>query len=246
MKVFKQHMLSSDSKTIQWVLALCFTVWSGAVFAYPEARNDYVNDYAHMISVESELKIKKTLSELERDTGIRMEVVTIRSFGVYRTDQQSIGGFSTELFQRWDVGNRPDSDGVMLLIDNRYKRIRIELGDAYGRHYNASMRRVVETMIPYFAAGNTDQAVSYGVDAIIHNITSPFTWMQYYKWYILLGAILLVFMFFVVTRLREDWRAKTLSRMARGLWVLLAVLSLGLIRRREALPEYGGGAAGSW
>lgn len=91
---------------------------------YPKPTNDFfVNDFANILSRETEQKIIETSAKLSEATGAQIVVVTIKSL-----DGQDLESYATGLFRAWGIGDSKKNNGVLLLIALEERRSRIEVG----------------------------------------------------------------------------------------------------------------------
>lgn len=129
-----------------WCFGLTLLV-NASLFAsaqYPNPVDDYINDFAQVISDKDKMELTKTLIKLEKQTDIEMVVVTVKSMDDYEEDQTNIEQFAKQLFNHWGVGKLPANDGVMLLVAIDDKKTRIQLGDGYKNQYDKSMKSIIE------------------------------------------------------------------------------------------------------
>lgn len=98
--------------------------------ALPVAADDYINDYAGLISGDVEYELRDRLRSVEYYAGVEIVLVTIHSFDKYRESFDTWESFATALFNNWGIGNLPANDGVLLLVAKEGRKIRIELEKA--------------------------------------------------------------------------------------------------------------------
>jgi uncharacterized protein len=158
------------------VIMLCFTVVLSASAqtaepttrsfgSYPVYNNLYVNDFAGILSPESETTLRQRLVELER-VGYEVTVVTLDSYRDYDTGDSTFESFATNLFNTWGVGDN-DSDGVMLLIGVEDRKVRIEVGISFENTLNDDLQGIInEFMLPRFRQNNYEQGILDGTDAV--------------------------------------------------------------------------------
>jgi uncharacterized protein len=153
------------------VMLLCCSVVHAAM---PTRADEYVNDFAQLLSPQSRAALRERLAAVERATDVEIVVATIDSmdrYGLYGGWE----GFATALFDKWGVGNQPANRGVLLLVSRSDRKVRIELGAGYGRHFDPIMKRIVdETLVPNLKAGAWETAVREGTEAIIASTTNRY------------------------------------------------------------------------
>lgn len=104
---------------------LIFTVVSNiAVFAYdiPKASNQfYVNDFADILSEETEKYIVSVNDNLYVKTGAQVVVTTIQSL-----NGASLEEYATEMFRTYGIGSKKKNNGVLLLLALEDRACRID------------------------------------------------------------------------------------------------------------------------
>ncbi|MGE5458324.1 MAG: TPM domain-containing protein, partial [Methanococcaceae archaeon] len=124
----------------------------------PEPTNNYVNDYANVITDANKESIKSMLKSVESQTKTEIVVVTINSVSDYRnvpetetvdysindgitttvtSDEpagttESIEEFALDLFNTWGIGDKEKNNGILILVAVEDRRCRIQLGGGYG------------------------------------------------------------------------------------------------------------------
>lgn len=127
----------------------------GADYPSPTS-NFYVNDFANILSKETEQSIMDTSVPLAEKTGAQIVVVTIDSLG-----GQDIESYARGLFNEWGIGDAKKSNGLLLLIAYGDRQSRIEVG--YGLEgvlNDAKTGRIQDDyLIGNFQAGDYDEGV---------------------------------------------------------------------------------------
>ena len=140
---------------------------------YPTRTDTHVNDFAGVLTAEDEAQLRNTLQSLQSERGIEGVVVTVDAIADYGTGDD-VESFATNLFNRWAIDDRETNDGFLILVAVQDRRVRIELGRAYGRRYDDAMRRVIdEEMLPAFRDGAYAAGMLAGTDATIAALTDP-------------------------------------------------------------------------
>lgn len=124
-----------------------------------------VYDGARMFDLKTEVRLDSIARKLEADIGSQIAIVTIDSLG-----QKSIEAFSSELIEGLNLGRADVRDGLLILMANKEKRIRIEVG--YGLESiirdEIAARIIREEVIPRFKAG----AYGTGIISAVYQIDS--------------------------------------------------------------------------
>lgn len=147
-------------KSITAIMMLIVILVMPVTFAatYPDPTNDfYVNDFADVLSSETEQMIINTSAALADASGAQIVVVTIDSL-----DGQDIESYSTGLFREWGIGDEKENNGLLLLVAIDDRRSRIEVGYGLeGALNDAKTGRIQdEYLIANFQAGNYDDGVT--------------------------------------------------------------------------------------
>jgi uncharacterized protein len=139
---------------------------------YPYLTDRMINDYAQIITLEDQAKIRTLYTNLKNNYGIEAVVVTIKSIDTYSTPDRTIESFATNLFNTRGIGNATTNKGVLTLVSVGDRKVRIELGSGYGSTYNAKIQTVIEEyMLPSFKKGNYSHGIYQGSRAIIQALT---------------------------------------------------------------------------
>jgi uncharacterized protein len=135
---------------------------------YPKSKDQYVNDFAKLLTAEDAITIRTSLAGLRDGAGVQAVVVTIRSIHGYGTSDQTIESFATNLFNKWGIGDRKRNDGVLILVAVKDRKVRIELGSGYGESYNEQMQSVIsQRMLPHFRRKNYSLGILEGTDSVV-------------------------------------------------------------------------------
>jgi len=157
-------------------LILVLTIWGNTAIGqtYPTYENTTVNDYAQVIPSDIEATIAAQLSALKAETGVEMTLLTLESKRPYAPNQ-SLEEFATGLFNNWGIGDRNTNDGVLILVLTDDREMRIELGAAYARDWDADAKWVVDNrFVPALADGDFARGLQGGTTATIDQIVTPF------------------------------------------------------------------------
>jgi uncharacterized protein len=131
----------------------------------PRARDGtWVTDLAGGLRADTVAKLNAMLGDLQGTTGAEMAVVVVTSL-----DGQSVEEYAARLFQLWGIGKAAQDNGLLLLWSTGDRRVRLEVG--YGLEGTLPDGRagaILDTyIIPRFKAGQFDEGVLAGVDAIV-------------------------------------------------------------------------------
>jgi uncharacterized protein len=132
---------------------------------YPTWQGDAVQDDAGILSTTQEDSLR-TLLAPPRSRGVDVRVLTIVSMSDYPALPPDVEGFAHGVFDRWRVGDRPERDGVLLLVATADRKLRIQLGDGV-LHLQADAQQVVDdSILPYFREGMRPRGILRGTAGI--------------------------------------------------------------------------------
>lgn len=137
----------------------------------PERPAHYVTDTAELISPPTESRLEAALRAYESQTTNQIVVATFPSL-----EGEALEDFSIRLAEKWKVGQADRDNGVILLIFQNERSIRIEVG--YGLEGvlpDALAGQIVQQVIvPHFLRNEFENGVLAGVFAIIRATEGEF------------------------------------------------------------------------
>ncbi|MBV1688290.1 TPM domain-containing protein [Novosphingobium sp. G106] len=134
------------------------------------AMSGRVVDAANVIpdDIEGILTIK--LETLETQSRRQLVIVTLPDLQGYE-----ISDYGYQLGRAWGVGSKEKSDGVLLIVAPKERKVRIEVG--YGLEGvltdGFSSLIISQEIVPKFKKGDMPGGIEAGADAIIHQLTLP-------------------------------------------------------------------------
>lgn len=223
-----------------------------ACFAsYPEANNEYVNDYADVIEFEVIEKLQEELEDVEYYSGVEITVLTIESYRSYKTGDHSWESFATGLFNDWGIGNPAQNNGVLFLVSTGDRKIRIELGAGYPDHYDEIMKSIIDNDIaPLLKDEYFTDGIELGVEKIVDATTVEVSFFDWYKWYILggIGALISLIIALVIDKKKNPALFWVLLGLA-GFLIISVLKGLASGNRSDGFgggSSDGGGASGDF
>ena len=135
-------------------------------------RDIYAQDYADVLSKETENRINRLSTELQSRTGAQIAVVTIPSL-----EGESLEEYSLALFRKWGIGDRKKNNGVLILLAVAEKKSRIEIGYGLeGALPDAKTGRIQdETMRPAIENGDFNSALMNGYLAVLQEVAKEYS-----------------------------------------------------------------------
>jgi len=210
--------------SIQITTAHQLQIISKKTFGYPKPINRYINDFADLIDANHKDLIIKLLTNIDKQTGIEITIVTINSIHDYRGTRDNFEKFATELFNTWGIGKRENNNGILFLIALKDRKVRIELGRSYPSFYNSIAKRIINVgIIPSFKEERFSQGIYIGSIAIANMVTREISWFDFYKWRLLLALLYIIFAITGILCLKFGWRK--LGWMFLGLTLFASICS---------------------
>jgi uncharacterized protein len=140
-----------------------------ALMVFPALAQDYpkpvgyVNDFANILSPETNSSLEARLSLLEKETSSEVTFVSVETIG-----NSTLEEFAAGLFQDWGIGKKEKDNGVLFLVSLLEGDMRIEVG--YGLESiitdGRAGRILDQDVLPLMDQGDIDQAIENGLTAI--------------------------------------------------------------------------------
>lgn len=158
-------------RVVRWAaLALLLFVAPLWAQSYPSPRDPYINDFGNLLGPTVEARLRAQMLALFEETDIEFTIVTMERMSTYR-HYGEIEPFATGLFNTWGVGDADWNDGVMLLVVQRDRQMRIELGAGYSRADNRVVQRIIdEVVLPQFRSGNYEAGIERGAVRLLTDL----------------------------------------------------------------------------
>jgi uncharacterized protein len=123
-----------------------------------------VMDQAQMLNSITRETLDSALRRLYDSGGTQVVVLTVPSLEGETVEQASI-----QTTDKWRLGRQGKDDGILILIAQKERAIRIEVGRGReGDLTDLHARRIIdELMVPRFRAGDVDGGVVAGVRAVV-------------------------------------------------------------------------------
>ncbi|ACD94977.1 TPM domain-containing protein [Trichlorobacter lovleyi] len=123
-----------------------------------------INDYAGMLSPATARSLEQKLAAFENETTNQVVLLTIPSL-----EGDVIESYAIRVAEAWKIGQKDKSNGVILILAKKERKIRIEVGTGLqGVLPDITAGQIIRNVIaPELRAGNIDQGISAGLGAII-------------------------------------------------------------------------------
>jgi len=154
------------------LLAAGLTISAGKAAALTvPAYKGYVNDYANMLSPAAEQKLERALQSFELTDSTQIAVLTIDSL-----EGDSLEDFSIRTVDQWKIGQKEKDNGVLFLIVENDRKLRIEVGRGLeGVLTDLMSGRIIDQIVtPLFKDGKFNAGVEAGLAAIIQTTRGEF------------------------------------------------------------------------
>lgn len=110
--------------TFTVLIIIAFSLPVFAVDNYPSpTEKGYVNDFAGLLSEDTENKIASVGKELENKTTAQVVLVTIETL-----NGEDIRSYASGLFEKWGIGQKGKDNGVLILYSIGDRQISFEVG----------------------------------------------------------------------------------------------------------------------
>ena len=129
----------------------------------------YVNDYANILSEETEQYIMNRSVALNNVDGTQIVVVTVQNL-----DGMSIEDYSLRIARSFGIGSAEKDNGLLILLSLEERELRTEVGAGLEGIIpdGKSGRLQDEYMIPYLKNNNWDEGIKNGYDAYYKEIVT--------------------------------------------------------------------------
>jgi uncharacterized protein len=157
--------------TVTFILLFSFFVCSASASTPepPEIPRDYVVDLAGVVPEEIQVRLNAYLKELEQKTTAQVLVLTVQSL-----DGQSIEEFSVDTFKRWKLGQKGKDNGVLIVISEKDRKYRLEIGYGLESVLPDSLVGSIgrDYLVPYFKKGDYGSGVYTATVVVANTIAS--------------------------------------------------------------------------
>ena len=154
-------------------LALCLLLFASALQAAPDfpPLTGRVVDEANLMSRKQAHQLTQQLAAFEQRSGIQLVVVSIDSL-----DGETIEEYGYQLGRHWGIGQKGKDNGVLLLIAQDERKVRIEVGYGLeGALPDAIAANIIQTRIlPAFKRGDMVAGILAGSQGIMQALAGEY------------------------------------------------------------------------
>lgn len=124
----------------------------------------YVNDFARLISDTDERAMERIIVAVQEQTGAEIAVVTVENMGSYGSIEQ----YGIALAEKWKVGPADTDEGVILIVAEAERKVRIEVGYGLeGAIPDGKAGSILDTyVVPYLKNNDYGSGLVNGVAAV--------------------------------------------------------------------------------
>jgi uncharacterized protein len=167
--------MMKNAMKVGGLLVIAFSLLSlqsARAYSSPGTPSGFVNDFAHVLSVEEKNTLEETLRAYTASTSNEIAVVTVKDLG-----GDYIENYAVKLFEEWKIGKKSRDNGVLLLVAMDDRKMRIEVGYGLeGALPDAISSAIIRNDItPAFKEGNYYRGITNGVTSIIEATKGEYT-----------------------------------------------------------------------
>ncbi|HMO70209.1 MAG TPA: TPM domain-containing protein [Paracoccaceae bacterium] len=141
----------------------------------PQPLSDTVSDYTGTLDPMTADRLSDALAAGRADTGVHVVLAVIDRRSDHGGGGERIDAFATRWFNAWGIGDATRNDGVLILVAQGDREMRIALGAGYSPVWDNRAQRVIDSiMLPAFRQGQMETGIEAGVMATIDLIARPF------------------------------------------------------------------------
>lgn len=132
----------------------------------------WVSDFEKVFTDEQIKTLDSIIAKHEEESGNEIAIVTLALDSVTIKSVNDFEQFTLTLFNQWGIGKKQKNNGVGIIISQKLKKIRIEVG--YGLEStltNAEAKTIIDSIIlPEFKRSNFFEGTLKGLQEIIKEI----------------------------------------------------------------------------
>ncbi|MCF6174236.1 MAG: TPM domain-containing protein [Victivallaceae bacterium] len=150
-------------KTICITMLCLLALTSNAKLQVPELTSRVV-DNANILTASQKVAVEFAIQQLEYDTGGQLAVLIIPSL-----QGDNLEEFSLRVAEQWQIGYKGKDNGVILLISQADRKIRLEVGSGWDEIIdNAQAKAIIDKMGIFFRDGKFTDGIIVAINTI-HN-----------------------------------------------------------------------------
>jgi uncharacterized protein len=202
-----------------------------------------VVDAANILKPEERAALEAKLKAYEDKTSDQVVVATVTSL-----DGTSVEDYANRLFRHWQLGQKKNNNGALLLVAPSERKLRIEVGYGLEGALTDALSKVIITtaIAPQFQKGNFAGGIDAGVDAMLSILTGDAEeWQRRAEVRedsgsgfdsVIAFVILLIIFFFISRMMRGAQSGRGIRRRRGSPWIVTTGSGGG----------WSGGGGGGW
>jgi len=116
----------------------------------------YINDFANVINENVEASITKVNLNYER-TSEKPQIVVATVQNMQGLDENK---YATDLFEKWQIGNKEYNNGILILLAIEERKIKVETGYGLeGAITDAEAGRILDSSTAYLSQGDYSKGI---------------------------------------------------------------------------------------
>jgi uncharacterized protein len=131
----------------------------------------HINDYARMFSPQTVQEMERALTDFEAKDSTQIAVLTVPTLA-----DENLEEYTIKVAEAWKIGWKGLDSGVILLIAEKERKLRIEVGRGLeGRLTDLVSGRIIRNEItPRFKTGDFDRGLTVGLQAIMSAVKGEY------------------------------------------------------------------------
>ena len=150
----------------------CFGLSSVAQTQIPEEPKGHVNDFAGLLSQTEQTRLENNLRNYRDSTTNVISIAIVENLAGYTKEQ-----YATELFNKWKMWHEDRYNGILILVAQEERAIRIETGYGLeGAFPDAVANRVIDEIItPEFKNNHYYNGLNKATSAIMRIVAGEYS-----------------------------------------------------------------------
>ena len=175
MKKGCNELMKRKSVLRTWILGIIF-VMCGMFYivnaSIPDKTNRFfVNDFANILSEETENYIVNNSAALDEKTTAQIVVATVESLG-----NLEIEDYAINMARLWEIGRKDSNNGLLILLAPNERKVRIEVGRGLeGKINDSKAGRIMRDYgNPHFSDNKWDEGIMGIYNAVLSEVYSEY------------------------------------------------------------------------
>ncbi len=185
-----------------------------------------VVDAAHLLKPEEQAALEAKLKAHEDKTTDQVVVATVPSL-----DGLTVEDYANRLFRQWQLGQKKNNNGALLLVAPKERKVRIEVGYGLEGALTDALSKVIITtaIAPQFQKGNFAGGINAGIDAMLSILTGDAEeWQRRAQVREddstaidpVVAFVFLVILFIIISRMMSRGGPRRIGRGRYGPWII--------------------------